>query len=462
MFGAAAERPQFFGAWAALFSVWAAGTILAPGIAFKLILLSPLLLVPLVWWTLHRPGTWIAAFFATALLLPPMPFPIGDTGVHACLIFAAFGLLGGGLRMNQWRIVPSAVLGSLVLLLTTMLASVAMAAVNSGPELVGGSFARVGLFGISIYVFLYTSQGPAAETEEWLGVRRLYWIAAVSALFACVDFYYQFPAPAGYEPQFVWLDSGVYRRAQGFFYEASTLGNFCAFFLVLTAVAFTRPRHEVPIGRKGLALAGAVFFAALMLSYSRGSVVNLLVALLLLAWRNRSRFRWRTVVGFAGLFAMVAWQLFPRFAEVWWLRIVASVEYFSSATNGVLSGRLTNWQALAGWAQEHPWQTLLGIGYKTLPYTTYLGAPLVADNMYLSLLIETGIAGLGALLLFHAAILRSTYRASRSSNPRAAFLGTSLFCFWAGEIVQMASGDLLTYWRVLPVYFWVLAMAIRK
>ena len=38
--------------------------------------------------------------------------------------------------------------------------------------------------------------------------------------------------PAGYGPQFVWLDSGVYRRAQGFFYEASTLGNFCAFFLV--------------------------------------------------------------------------------------------------------------------------------------------------------------------------------------------------------------------------------------
>ncbi|MGO9261974.1 MAG: hypothetical protein ACLQU1_37575 [Bryobacteraceae bacterium] len=23
------------------------------------------------------------------------------------------------------------------------------------------------------------------------------------------------------------------------------------------------------------------------------------------------------------------------------------------------------------------------------------------------------------------------------------------------------SGDLLTYWRVLPVYFWVLALAVR-
>jgi hypothetical protein len=26
----------------------------------------------------------------------------------------------------------------------------------------------------------------------------------------------------------------------------------------------------------------------------------------------------------------------------------------------------------------------------------------------------------------------------------------------------MASGDLLTYWRVLPVYFWVLALAVRE
>jgi hypothetical protein len=24
------------------------------------------------------------------------------------------------------------------------------------------------------------------------------------------------------------------------------------------------------------------------------------------------------------------------------------------------------------------------------------------------------------------------------------------------------SGDLLTYWRVLPVYLWVLAMAVRE
>jgi hypothetical protein len=28
-------------------------------------------------------------------------------------------------------------------------------------------------------------------------------------------------------------------------------------------------------------------------------------------------------------------------------------------------------------------------------------------------------------------------------------------------MVQMLTGDLLTYWRVLPLYFWVLAVAVR-
>ncbi|HTS84626.1 MAG TPA: hypothetical protein VMG61_05940, partial [Usitatibacter sp.] len=45
---------------------------------------------------------------------------------------------------------------------------------------------------------------------------------------------------------------------------------------------------------------------------------------------------------------------------------------------------------------------------------------------------------------------------------RKTFFGTWILCFWCGQMVQMFSGDLLTYWRVLPVYFWVLALAVRE
>src|SRR5262249_36190480 len=149
-----------------------------------------------------------------------------------------------------------------------------------------GSFARVALAGIAIYIFFFTAYGPRTSVDPIPAIRRLYWIAAIAALFAIVDFYFQLPAPAGDGAQFVWLDSGVYRRAQGLFYEASTLGNFCAFFLVMIAVSFARPAAEAPVSRKLLLAGGGLFVTALVLSYSRASLLNVLVACLVLAWQN--------------------------------------------------------------------------------------------------------------------------------------------------------------------------------
>jgi O-antigen ligase len=443
-----------------VFGAWAAAIALAPGLPVKALLAAPALLLPLAWWTFHRPARWLVLFFGAALLLPPLPIAIGDSGPHPCLLFAAMGLLAGIMWMGEWCIQPSALGSAFTVLFGVLLASVSMAAFHSGGAIAAASLARVALFGISVYVFFYSAYGPGRGSAH--GLRYLYWAAAASALFACVDFYFQFPAPAGYGPQFVWLDSGVYRRAQGVFYEASTLGNFCAFFLVMIAVAFTRPRAESPVSRKALLGGGAVFFAALVLSYSRASLLNVLVASLVLAWRNRRRVKVGRVAAILLVAALLVWRIFPSFAEMYWLRLSNTAEYFFTATEGVLSGRVASWRTLAVWLSANPWQALFGIGYKTLPYTNYLGGPVVADNMYLSLLVETGIAGLAAVLWLHLAILRAASRAARSTNAKASFCGTWMLCFWFGQMVQMFSGDLLTYWRVLPVYFWVLALAVRQ
>jgi O-antigen ligase len=447
------------------FGGWAAAIATAPGPAAKALLAAPAVLLPLAWWTLHKPARWLACFFAAALLLPPLPIPLGDSGPHPCLLFAALGLFSGLLWLGEWRIAPTSLNCALATLFGLLLSSVAFAAVYSGAEAAAGSLVRVLLFGISVYVFFYTASGPAHASDPFTGVRRLYWMAVASALFACVDFYFQFPAPAGYGPQFVWLESGVYRRAQGIFYEASTLGNFCAFFLVMIAVSFSRPRGHTPVSRKALLAGGAAFFAALVLSYSRGSLINLLVAFAVLAWLNRKRVRFAralpVLAACAAAAAFLTWKVFPAFAEIYWLRLSASAEYFFSATEGLLSGRVASWRTLVDWISANPWQAVFGIGYKTLPYTSYLGSPVIADNMYLSLLVETGIAGLAALLWLNAAILRAAVRGARSADPRTSFFGAWMLCFWAGQSVQMLSGDLLTYWRVLPVYFWVLALAVR-
>ncbi|HEY1183847.1 MAG TPA: O-antigen ligase family protein [Bryobacteraceae bacterium] len=452
-------------AWAALAGVWAAAIAVAPGLGAKAVLAAPAALASFAWWTLGKPARWLAAFLGAALLLPPLPIAIGNSGPHPSLLLAAWGVFCGLIWLREWRFAWSGVSAALLALTAVLTASLAVAAVYSGAEAAAGSLARVALFAIPVYVYLYTAHGPSAGLDPFRATRWLYGASAASALFACVDFYYQFPAPAGYGPQFVWLDSGVYRRAQGLFYEASTLGNFCAFFLVMIAVGLSRPRGEAPVSRKAMAAGGAVFFAALVLSYSRGSLINVMVALAVLAWLNRRRLRLLrrapALAACLGAVGLLTWRIFPAFLQMYWLRLEASAQYLFSSTEGVLSGRVASWRVLADWMAGHPWQLLFGIGYKTLPYSNYLGTTVVADNMYLSLLVETGIVGLAALVWLNVAILRAARRAAQAPDARRSFFGAWMLCFWSGQVVQMASGDLLTYWRVLPVYFWVLAMAVR-
>lgn len=446
--------------FAVLFGVWAAALAVAPSLEAKALIAAPAVALPIAWWIFGAPARWVPFFFASALLLPPIAAPVGNSGPHPSLAIAAAGLFAGMLWLPRWKIAWNSLTAAFLVFFALLLASVAQAALHSGVEAAAGSLARVGLLGISVYVFFYTRDLAAADAHRTL--RLLFWLAVAAAAFACVDFYFQFPAPAGYGPQFVWLDSGVYRRAQGLFYEANTLGNFCAFFLTMIAVALTRPGGEAPLSRKALLAGAIVFLAALMMSYSRGSVANLVAALGVLLWINRRRVRWMralpALAAFGAAGAFVASKVFPGFTEMYWMRLSATTEFLFSATEGVLSGRVESWRTVVSWLAANPWQAALGMGYKTLPYTDFAGAPIVADNMYLSLLAETGVLGLAALLWLCWAILRASFRAAR----RNSFFGAWMACFWAGEMVQMLFGDLLTYWRVLPIYFWVLAVAVSE
>lgn len=448
-----------------LLGAYAAAVALAPTTSVKIALSAPVLLVPAAFWTIFSERRWIAIFFVCALLLPPLPFAIGDTGPHPALGVAALGLCAGLVRLREWEFRQTSLGVAAGALFTVLLCSVGLAALYSGVAIAAGSLARVLLFGISVYMFFYVAYGPGkySDIDVRRATRLLFVVACGSALFACVDFYFQFPAPAGYGPQFVWLDTGVFRRAQGVFYEASTLGNFCAFFLVMICVALFRRGGWLPCSRKMLIAGGVLFSSALIFSYSRASLLNLLAAVVAFAWMQRVRMRRAVLVvaASAGSAVLIVYAAFPAFAHSYWLRLSATVEYFYSSPEGVLSGRVAAWRTLWDFLVTHPWHWLFGIGYKTLPYTDYVGRPVIADNMYLSLLVETGVIGLVVFLVFNAAILRAARRAAASADPRREFFGRWIFCFWIGQLFQMMSGDLLTYWRVLPVYFWVLAIAVR-
>ena len=445
----------------------AAATVLLLSPTAVVVVTAAMCLLPLAWYVFSVPHRWLVAFFGAALLLPPLPFPGGDTGPHPSLLVAALGLLAGIASLEHWRIRWTSAHTAFASLILAMIVSLGFAALYSGVSIAAASAARVALFLIGAYVFVFASGGPGeiVGQHEELRTRRtaraLFWMALAAAAFGCVDFVYRLPAPGGYEPQFLWLNSGVYRRAQGLFYEASTLGNFSAFFLVAAAVALAEPRSRRIFSRPVLWLGLVVFSLALLLSFSRASVVCAALAILVLATLERNRWHRHgagialaiLIPAAAAVFALVL----PEFAGAYWARIGLSINRLLTTPDIVLSGRLQSWGILAEFAADHPWQTLFGIGYKTLPYTQHLGRPVVADNMYLSLLVETGALGLAALVGLNAAILALCWRAQR----RGSFYGKWLFCFWIGESVQMLSGDILTYWRVLPVYFWVLAQAAK-
>jgi O-antigen ligase len=449
---------------------WAAAIAVIPGTEAKLILLAPTLAVAMLAWVFYRPSRWLYLFFVCLLALPPLPAAVGgNSGIHVAPLAAAIGMLVGLIRLQSWRNLRGPLPLAFIVFLTILLMSTGFAAFYSGLPIAAASLARVFLFSLGVYCFAYTVAASPGELPDPLRFTRfLFFLATGAAVFACLDFYFQFPAPAGYGPQFVWVGEDVLRRAQGLFYEASTLGNFCAFFLVLIMVCLFHPKANIPVAKPLLLAAGAVFTVALIFSFSRGSVVNLACAGVALIWLRRGGVRiisGRALAALSGVVlaaGLAVWLLLPSFSANYWARIVGSLQAIFSSPDSVLSGRVSSWMLLGDFLWRQPWTAVLGIGYKTLPYSDYIGATVVADNTYLQLLVETGIIGLIAFLTLNAAILRTGLRAARSPRPAGRIFGEWIFCFWAGQTVQMLSGDLITYWRVLPVYFWVLAVAARE
>jgi O-antigen ligase len=208
-----------------------------------------------------------------------------------------------------------------------------------------------------------------------------------------------------------------------------------------------------------------VLSAALLFSFSRASLLNTFVALAAVFVLHRGQFGLRRVAPLAlasvagGL--LLTYVLFPAFVETYFLRLVYSGLDFGAKPDTVLGGRFTTWAAIVAALGSDPAKWLFGVGFKTLPYGG-LGEPVIADNMYLCMLAETGLVGLGAMLAFLAAMLRRCYRAARSEDRTASFFGAWTFCFWSGMLVHMLSVDALTYWRVLPLYLVIAGLAVRE
>jgi O-antigen ligase len=444
--------------------LWAGAIAIAPTWQLRIALLLPAIVCPILCWTLFSSTFWIRLFMVSAILLPPIAIEVGGSYPHPSILCLLLGLAAGLLRPRFWKNVPASLAIGLAAFLVSLLLSIGFGAIYSGPFVAVGSLIRIVLLFAGPYLLIYAITEQPQSNPGLTEARFLFAIAFAAATFACFDFYFQFPAPAGFSDQFVWLDEGVFRRAQGLFYEASTLGNYCSFFLLMIAVALFRPRAERPYSTPVLLGGGVVLAIALVFSYSRASLLNLGTSVMVAAWLRGAKVRRGLIfmVVCAAIGIATVNVLFPSFASSYWIRLAASVQYFWSSPEGVLSGRLASWRTLLEFLAREPWSAIFGIGYKTLPYSEYLGKSVIGDNTYLTLLVETGIVGLGSFLFLNYSILRYAWKAAKSPGVRAQFYGSWIFCFWIGELIQMLSGDLITYWRILPVYFWVLAIAVSE
>ena len=90
-----------------LVGVYAAAIALAPSLEAKALLCAPLIAIPIFWRLLSTPTAWLALFLGCALLTPPIPIPLGDSGPHIAIAIAGLGLFIGLLRLGEWRFQPA-------------------------------------------------------------------------------------------------------------------------------------------------------------------------------------------------------------------------------------------------------------------------------------------------------------------------------------------------------------------
>ena len=416
----------------------------------------------LVVWTLTRPYRWLALFAALTLLTPPLPVELGSTGPHLALFAAALGLVRIVANSPNLRLPPSAAGLPLLAYLAVLALSAGPALWISGPGAAGASLVRTALLAIAVLAYFAVRHGRAEiDAPRWL--RRLLILGFLTALLGCLDFVLQLDPPAGYGEQSVWLSDAVVRRAQGVFYDAAQFGNVCAFFL--TGVAATAVRRSVDPWL--LAAAAVALLAALVFSFSRGAMLSAVTGLALLAvLERRALLRNGSLLAAAASAAVasgaVAVLAAPEFTSSYILRFAYTAWRSVADPAEALGGRLESWSRLLAMLVEHPERLLLGAGYKTLATTEATGAPLIVDNQWLSALGETGLLGLLTLALLLAAMLRGSWRAAFSASSTASVLGLWSLCFWTGQLVQMLFVDLMTYWRVLPLYLGLLALAERE
>jgi O-antigen ligase len=408
---------------------------------------------------------WPYLFVSAALIVPPVYPSIlgGETPVYMVNLLFVAGCFAMLARWADFRIGTDSIGKAAAGFLFALALSIPFGFWLSGTSIGLGSCLRFLLLLHPFLVYLWLRRFRPVHREELLipAGKLLLGLGVVSAIYGIIDFYFPIPIPHPFADQYIYLDGRMIRRAQGMLYEASSFGNLSAFFLSLTlAVLLSWWQKLSGLWKATLYLMVGIFTTALFLSYSRGSWANVLVTMaVFLILRRKFRFRLAAAsILVVPVFVFLVYQLSPLVVLNFFNWRMGTLLEFWSDPNLATSGRWENWGRLISFFADHPWYLIFGIGYKTLPHTDLFGRSIIADNGFLSLTFEAGIIGLAAFLWLNQRVFSATYRASQRRGSGRPVFAAFLFAFWCGEMVQMVTGDLFTYWRNMVVFFAVLAL----
>ena len=255
---------------------------------------------------------------------------------------------------------------------------------------------------------------------------------------------------------------GVSNRAGG---PVAEPNRYAQILLVLLPLAYFRARSEERRGaRIGLFACGALILGGVLLTYSRGGFVTVVIMVTMLALTRA--IRWRALAAAAAAVLVVVFAMAPGFV----LRMATLqetpglLEGTDSQSDDVMRSRLT--ETLAAWSVfvDHP---VVGVGpgqYAPVYSTEYMSNPDIAfkvidrprraHNLYFELAAETGILGIVTFLALVGLIqvrLWRAWRRLRGERDDLAGLALGFFVAISGYLVSAVFLH-LSYQR----YYWLL------
>ena len=416
---------------------------------------------------IREPLIFVMVFLLVLEVLPPFYFSqLDDRPVYVSFFLLPIALAIVITRFPDIRFLWDPVAKGLAFFLAGTALSLPFAWWLSGAAVGKESLSRWFLLSQMALVYYFIRGGARAKGTRT--ERRMFQMlligAVLSAAYGVLDFIWPVPLAHPSADQFIWLQNAVLRRAQGVFYESSNFANFCGFFLVAASTAvLSRRERYLGVSRSLLMLFISVLSLAILVAFSRSTWASVVVALLGSVLVSRFVRLRRGAVVFLALAVplILLWTYSP---ELWnyflSARVGRLIDIFADP-NVATSGRFETWIRVLSIMREHPQYLIFGIGYKTLPLTRLFHDEIITDNGYLSLLLETGIAGLAGFLILSGSVLRTFFRLAHTVGEVPAFWSTVLFSIWCGEMVQLLAADAYTYWRNIVILTALMALTLN-